>query len=152
MSASAPTFDAGQRWGRVDVANMRLETGRILQKDANAEAVMAELSGQQAAEVRPTAANNNVMDFMFGAQRLMLGEIPFAGNELLDRARTETHLFSEFVSKLAGAHSVNGLKTMYEEYGQHQVDFIRRDYERLFKHGKRMIEATWKLFSNQPDG
>jgi hypothetical protein len=116
---------------------------------------MAELSGQQAAagsEVRPTAANNNVMDFMFGAQRLMLGEIAFAGNELLDRARTETHLFSEFVSKLAAAHSVNGLKTMHEECGQHQVDFIRRDYERLFKHGKRMIEAISKLFSNQPVG
>jgi hypothetical protein len=116
---------------------------------------MAELSGQQAAagsEARPTAANHNVMDFMFGAQRLMLGEIAFAGSESQERARTETHLFSEFVWQLAGAHSVNGLKTMYEECGQHQVDFIRRDYERLFKHGKRMIEAASKLFSDQPDG
>lgn len=39
---------------------------------------------------------------------------------------------------------------MYEECGQHQIDFIRRDCERLFKHSERVIEATSKLFSNQP--
>ena len=74
----------------------------------------------------------------------------FAGNEMLDRARTETHLFSEFVSKMAGSHSVKDLKTMGEECGQHQIDFIRRDSERLFKHGERMIETTSKLLANRP--
>ena len=74
----------------------------------------------------------------------------FAGNETLDRARTETHLFSEFVSKMAGSHSVKDLKTMWQDCGQHQIDFIRRDCERLFKHGERMIETTSKLFSNRP--
>ena len=39
---------------------------------------------------------------------------------------------------------------MWQECGQHQIDFIRRDSERLFKHGERMIEATSKLFSNRP--
>ena len=72
-----------------------------------------------------------------------------AGNEMLDRARTETHLLSEFVSKMAGSHSVKDLKTMWQECGQHQIDFIRRDCERLVKHGERMIEATSKLLSSR---
>ena len=70
---------------------------------------------------------------------------------MLDRARTETHLFSEFVSKMAGSHSVKDLKTMCEECGQHQIDFIRSDSERLFKHGERMIETTSKLFGERPE-
>ena len=88
---------------------------------------------------------------MMGAQKAMLEEMVFAGNEMLDRTRTETHLFSEFVSKMAGSHSVKDLKTMCEECGQHQIDFVRRDSERLFKHGERMIETTSKLFSNRPE-
>ncbi|MGA7809833.1 hypothetical protein [Bradyrhizobium sp.] len=90
-------------------------------------------------------AKKYALDFLFGAQRVMLEELVFASDELLDRARTETHLFTEFVSKMAGAHSVNNIKTMYEECGQHQIDFIRRDCERLFKHGQRMIETTSNL-------
>jgi hypothetical protein len=87
-------------------------------------------------------------DFMTGAQKVMLEEVVFASNELLDRARTETHLFSELVSKMAGSHSVKDLKTMFEECGQHQLDFIRRDSERLFKHGQRMLETASNLFSD----
>ena len=43
-------------------------------------------------------------------------------------------------------------KTLREECGQHQIDFIRRDSDRIFKHGERMIETTSKLFSNRPQG
>jgi hypothetical protein len=39
---------------------------------------------------------------------------------------------------------------MWEECGQHQIDFIRRDSDRLFKHGDRVVETTSKLFSNEP--
>ena len=113
---------------------------------------MTELSGQQTAtDGAERPANINVMEMMFGAQSLMLGEVAFAGNEWIDRARTETHLFSEFLSKLAGAHSVNGLRAIYEECGQHQVDFIRRDCERVFRHGKRVIEASSRIFKGPPD-
>jgi len=87
----------------------------------------------------------------FGAQMVILEEMVFAANEMLDRARTETHLFSEFISKMAGSHSVKDLKTMCEECGQHQIDFVRRDCERLFRHGERMIETTSNLFSNRPE-
>ena len=102
------------------------------------------------AATRLTKENKRALDFMFGAQRVILEEMVFAANEMLDRARTETHLFSEFISKMAGSHSVKDLKTMCEECGQHQIDFVRRDCERLFRHGERMIETTSNLFSNRP--
>ena len=112
-------------------------------------AALVEQSAADAA-TRITKANKQALDFMFGAQKIILEEIVFAGNEMLDRARTETHLLSEFVSKVAGSHSVKDLKTMWQECGQHQIDFVRRDSERLFNHGQRMIEATSKLFSSRP--
>ena len=113
----------------------------------------AEIFEQSAAEAaaRVTKANKHALDFMFGAQKVMLEEMVFAGNEMLERTRTETHLFSEFVSKMAGSHSVKDLKTMCEECGQHQIDFVRRDSERLFKHGERMIEAASKLFGRRAE-
>ena len=97
-----------------------------------------------------TKANKNATEFMMGAQKLLFEEVVFASNEMLERARTETHLLSEFVSKMAGSHSVKDLKTMGQECAQHQLDFVRRDSERLFKHGERMLEATSSLFSYRP--
>jgi hypothetical protein len=113
------------------------------------DAAMVEQSAAEAA-TRLTAANKHALDFMMGAQKLLLEEMVFAGNELLERSRSETHLLSEFVSKMAGSHSVKDLKTMSQECAQHQLDFIRRDSERLFKHGERMIEATTNLFDSRP--
>jgi hypothetical protein len=101
---------------------------------------------------RLAKADQHAMNFLFGAQSLMLDELVFVGNEMLDRARTETHLFTEFVSKMAEAHSVNNITTMLEECGRHQVDFIRRDSERLFKHGDRMIEKMSNLLGGRPAG
>jgi len=121
---------------------------------------MLELSEPAAAVVEQSAidasarlakANKHALDLMIGAQKAMLEEVVFASNELLDRAKTETHLFSEFVSKMAGSHSVKDLNTMCSECGQHQIDFIRRDSDRFFKHGERMIEVTLKLLSGRPD-
>jgi hypothetical protein len=92
-------------------------------------------------------ANRRALDFMVGAQKLVLEEIVFATNEMLDRTRTETHLFAEFVSKMAGSHSVRDWRSMCAECSQHQLDFIRRDCERLFKHGQRMIETSANLMN-----
>lgn len=120
---------------------------------------MLELSEQDAAIVeqstaeaatRLTAANKHALDFMMGAQKLLLEEVVFAGNELLERSRSEMHLLSEFVSKMAGSHSVKDFKTMGEECARHQLDFIRRDSERIFRHGERMIEASTNLFNSRP--
>ena len=116
---------------------------------------MAELSETQARMVEPPIveatgpvgqANRRMLDFLYGAQRVALEEAAFATQEWIDRARTETHLLAEFSSKLAGAHSVNNVKTMLEECGQHQIDFIRRDCDRIFKHSRRMVDAVSSLF------
>src|ERR1700687_4763673 len=52
-----------------------------------------------------TKANKHALHFLMGAQAAMLEEMVFAGYEMLDRTRTEMHLFTEFVSKMSGAHS-----------------------------------------------
>ena len=109
------------------------------------------VNGQQALaeeEARLAAASRDGLQFIFGAQKLIASEIAFAADEMIERATTETHLLAEFISKLAGSHSVKDLRTMYTECAQHQLDFIRRDYDRLFKHGERVIEATSNLFNN----
>ena len=62
-----------------------------------------------------------MMNLMSGA-RLLGEEIAFATNEMLDRAQSETHLFGEYLSKMAEAHSVNDIMTMYTVCGQHQID------------------------------
>jgi hypothetical protein len=120
---------------------------------------MTQLSEQGAAIVeqsavdaaaRLTNVNKRALDFMMGAQKVLLEEMVFASNEMLERSRTEMHLLSEFVSKMAGSHSVKDIKTMGEECAQHQIDFLRRDSERLVKHGERMIEVTANLFNNRP--
>ena len=86
---------------------------------------------------------------MFGAQKVVLDEIVFVGSEIFDRTRTEMNLFNEIASKMAGTHSVKDLKAAFEECGQHQIDFVRRDSERLFKHGRRMVETTSNLLNIQ---
>jgi len=50
---------------------------------------------------------------------------------------------------MAGAHSVKGVREMAEECCQHQLDFIRRDSERAFKHGRRLIDTSSKLLGRQ---
>jgi hypothetical protein len=79
-------------------------------------------------------------NLLLDAQRLLLEEIRFARAEMLDRMQTETHLFGEFLSKMAQAHSVNDILMMYEICGQHQMDFIQRDWARLFKHARHLID------------
>src|SRR5258708_23284038 len=74
---------------------------------------------------RITKAHMQALDFMFGAQKMILEEIVYAGNEMLDRARIETRLLSEFVSKVAGSHSVKDLKTMSQKCGPPQTHSVR---------------------------
>jgi hypothetical protein len=92
-----------------------------------------------------TKANRYAGSLLADARKILVHEIIFAGNEFVDRAVAETTIFSEFVHKLAEAHSVSDLGTLYQECARHQMDFIRRDSERLLKHGDRMIDNTAKL-------
>ena len=58
------------------------------------------------AEAEATKLNQGALQFMLGAQKMMYEEWVFLGDEMLERTRTEMHLFTEFVTKMAGAHSV----------------------------------------------
>jgi hypothetical protein len=122
------------------------------------EIAMAELSKRSAvvfiqpaatAEVEASRLNQGALEFMLGAQKMMFEEFVFLGDEMLERTRTEMHLFTEFVTKMAGAHSVKDIRTMCQECGQHQLDFFRRDSERLFKHGEHMIASTSNLITGR---
>jgi hypothetical protein len=55
----------------------------------------AALVEQSAADAtaRIARTSKQTMDFVFGAQGILFEEIVFAANEMLDRTRTETHLW-----------------------------------------------------------
>ena len=93
--------------------------------------------------------NNTTAEFMFGARKILLDELIFLASEIVDRAQTETHLLSELISKVAASHSVNDWKTMFRECSQHQIDFLRRDSERVFKHSQRMRVAVANLLASR---
>ena len=84
-----------------------------------------------------------------GMQKMLLEEMVFVASELFERTLTETRLFTEFVSKASGAHSVAGFRELGQECGQHQIDFIRRDCERLFNHSQRTLEVASKLLAGR---
>ncbi len=115
---------------------------------------MTELSEQSSTISEPLAAdaasqlskaNKYAFSFMAGARNVWLDEMMFAGSEFFERAIAETKIFNEFLSKIAEAHSVKDLGAMYQECTKHQLDFIHRDTERLFKHSERVIDNTSKL-------
>lgn len=114
-------------------------------------AKLHDLAAEQASEpmVRFADANRRATDAMFGAQKLLLEEMVFVANELTERTRTETHLLAEFISKLAASHSVKDWRTMWRECGQHQLDFVRRDCDRLFKNGQRVLETMSSLIDQR---
>jgi hypothetical protein len=139
--------------------NVRTDIGQYCFRGTQkSEIVMSELSARAAsssfpetanAEAEATKLNQGALEFMLGAQRMMFEEMIFFGDQMLERTRTEMHLFTEFLAKMAAAHSVRDIKTMCQECGQHQLDFYRRDSERLFKHGERMIAASSNLISGR---
>jgi hypothetical protein len=97
------------------------------------------------ARAATTETSKLSLNLLFRALWLLGEEIAFATNEMLDRGQTETHLFGEYLSKMAEAHSVNDIMTMYTVCGQHQIDFVRRDCERLFTHAQRLIGIWSRL-------
>jgi len=94
--------------------------------------------------------NTRSINLLFNVQKAVLEELIDVGNDALERTSTELSIANEFASKIAEAHSANGLKQVYEECGKHQADFIRRDSERAFKHWQRFLDRTSKVFFNQP--
>jgi hypothetical protein len=93
-------------------------------------------------------ANKRGFGFIFGAQKLLLEEMVFAGNELMECAQSEMHLLSELAAKMAEAHSVRDYRTMYQECSKHQVEFVRRDCDRVWSHGEHFIKAASQRFTS----
>ena len=81
-----------------------------------------------------TKASRYTFSLLTGTGNTLFDEMLFVGNEFLDRAVAEAKIYNEFMSKLAEAHSVKDIGTVYQECTKHQLDFISRDTERLFKH------------------
>ena len=115
---------------------------------------MRDVSEQGSASHEPLAtdaasqlakANKYAFSLWAGSQTVLLDEMMFAGNEMLERTMAETRIFNEFLSRLAEAHSVKDIGKMYQECTRHQLDFVRRDTERLLKHSDRVIDNTSKL-------
>jgi hypothetical protein len=115
---------------------------------------MTDVSERSSATIEPlatdagsqlTRANKYVFSLWTGSRNVLLDEMMFAGNKLLERAIAETRVFNEFISKLAEAHSVKDLGRTYQECTKHQLEFILRDTERLLKHSERVVDNTSKL-------
>lgn len=94
---------------------------------------------------RVASSNKQAVLLWVDAQKIALEELVFLGNEVLDRSLSETHLMLEFIAKIAGVHSVQGARSMLQECGEHQIEFIRRDCERMFKHHQRLLDISVKL-------
>ena len=133
----------------VYIVSLETQKSEIFMSELSERAAPSSFPAVATAEAEATKLNQSALEFMLGAQKMMYEEMVFLGDEMLERTRTETHLFTEFVSKMAGAHSVKDVKTMCQECGQHQLEFFRRDSERLFRHGERMIATTSNLISGR---
>jgi hypothetical protein len=92
--------------------------------------------------------NKRSLDFIFGAQKAFLDEIINVNNDAFERACCELSVASEFVSKLAEAHSVKAVMDVCDDCRKHQTDVLRRDNERLFKCSQRILDRTADFLSN----
>jgi hypothetical protein len=133
----------------VNIVSAQTQKLEIVMSGLSERAASGPLPSIANAEAEATKLNQGALEFMLGAQKMMFEEMVFLGDEMLERTRTEMHLYMEFVAKMAGAHSVKDIRTLCQECGQHQLDFFRRDSERLFKHGERMIAATSNLINGR---
>lgn len=116
---------------------------------------MSETLIETAAERLPSDApgalvefNKRALHFMFDAQRVFLGEMVTASDEILEDARAEMHLAAEFAARINEAHSVENIKSVLKECGQHQMDVFSRESQNLLRRNQRLVEATSQLFAN----
>ena len=133
----------------VNIVSAETQKSEIVMSELSERAAFGSFPAAANAEAEAAKLNQGALEFMLGTQKMMLEEMVFLGDEMLERTQAEMQLFTEFVAKMAGAHSVRDITTMCQECGQHQLDFFRRDSERLFKHGEQMIAATSNLISGR---
>ena len=116
---------------------------------------MSEMLTQGAVERLPSDApgafvelNKRALHFLFDAQRVFLGEIVTASDEMLEDVRAEMNLANEFAAKINEAHSVENIRTVLRECGQHQMDLFSRESRNLLRRNQRLVEATSQLLAS----
>ena len=104
-------------------------------------------TGQLATDLgsRLVGANRYAFSILSGMRDVLWDEMMFANKEFVERIAVETTLFNELISKLAEAHSVRDYGAAYRECTQHQLEFMRRDLERVLKHGERAVDNAARL-------
>lgn len=90
-------------------------------------------------------ASRYSLSILTGMRDVLWDEMMFANNEFVERIAVESSLFNQLIAKLAEAHSVRDYGTAYRECTQHQLEFMRRDMERVLKHGERAVDNAAKL-------
>jgi len=92
--------------------------------------------------------NKRVLHLLFDAQRVMLGEMVTASDEMLEDVRAEMHLAAEFAAKINEAHSVENIRSVLKECGQHQMDVFSREGQNILRRNQRLVEAASKLLAS----
>ena len=116
---------------------------------------MSDTITQAVAERSPSDApgafvefNKRALHFLFDAQRVILGEMVTASDEILEDVRAEMNLAAEFAAKINEAHSVENIKTVLKECGQHQMDVFSRESQNFLRRNQRLVEATTQLLAS----
>jgi len=91
--------------------------------------------------------NKRALHFLFDAQRIVLAEMVTASDEILEDARAEMNLAAEFAAKINEAHSVENIRTVLKECGQHQMDVFSRESQNFVRRNQRFVEATSQLLA-----
>lgn len=92
--------------------------------------------------------NKRALHFMFNTQRIFLGEMATASDEILEDVRAEMNLAAQFAAKINEAHSVDNIRAVLKECGQHQMDVFSRESQNLLRRNQRLVEATSQLFAS----
>lgn len=92
--------------------------------------------------------NKRALHFLFDAQRVLLGEIVTASDEILEDVRSEMNLAAEFAAKINNAHSAANIGTVLRECGQHQLDVFSRESQNILRRNQRMVAAASQLLAN----
>jgi hypothetical protein len=92
--------------------------------------------------------NKRALHFLFDAQRVILGEMVTASDEILEDVRAEMNLAAEFAGRINEAHSVDNIRTVLKECGQHQMDVFSRESQNFLRRNQRLVEATSQLFTS----
>ncbi len=96
-----------------------------------------------------TESGRLMMDFSLRMQKAFLDEMAKATEEAFQRISAEVDLASEFVARLASAHSVNEITTACADIGEHQADAFRQDSQSLLQHSQQLCDETSRILSSQ---